>query len=99
MNFNEEQKKPLRSMSLTKLRVLLSAADNELEEDSEVPSKVMKLDEEAVQLENTAPKLELGSLDGLIVACRRPSTVVKQLIRLLAPSRNFAIFCPYIEVQ
>lgn len=89
MNFTPEQLKPLKNCSLFKLKEALAKEDS----TEEVPAKMQKLDEEA------APPLELGSLDGLVVACRRPSNIAKELVRLLAPSGSFVIFCPYSEVQ
>nr|SVE94393.1 EOG090X0AAB [Simocephalus serrulatus] len=69
MNFTPEQLKPLKNCSLFKLKEALAKEDS----TEEVPAKMQKLDEEA------APPLELGSLDGLVVACRRPSNIAKEL--------------------
>lgn len=92
MNFTPEQLKPLKNCSLFKLKEALAKEEIEENED-EKPAKMQKLDEDA------APLLELGSLDGLVVACRRPSNIAKELVKLLAPSGSFVIFCPYSEVQ
>nr|CAH0106748.1 unnamed protein product [Daphnia galeata] len=88
MNFTPEQLKPLKNCSLTKLKEALIKEENE---DGEAPAKMIKLDEDA------PPPLEFGSLDGLVIICRRPTTIAIELARLLAPSGNFAIFSPYSE--
>lgn len=90
MNFTPEQLKPLKNCSLTKLKEALIKEENE---DGEAPAKMIKLDEDA------PPPLEFGSLDGLVIICRRPTTIAIELARLLAPSGNFAIFSPYSEVR
>ena len=89
MNFSPEQLKPLQNCDLKKLKEFLLKEEN----GDGVPAKIQKLDEDA------APALEFGTLDGLVVACRKPNTIAKELMRLLSPSGNFAIFCPYIEVN
>ncbi|KZS11455.1 tRNA- -methyltransferase non-catalytic subunit TRM6 [Daphnia magna] len=90
MNFNPEQLKPLKNANLRKLKESLIKEENE--NGDEVPAaKMIKLDEDA------PPPLEFGSLDGLVVVCRRPNAIAKELVKLLAPSGNFVIFCPYSE--
>jgi len=37
-------------------------------------------------------------LDGLVIVTRQPEPLVLPLLKLLAPSRSFAIFSPHIEV-
>lgn len=88
MNFTSQQLKPLQNSNLMKLRERLTKEEN----GDEVPEKRAKLDEDAV------PPLEFGVLDGLVVACRRPNTIAKELMKLLVPSGNFVIYCPYSEV-
>jgi len=85
MNFTQEQMKPFHNINLFKFKESL-----EMKDDGEAPAKMPRLDDDAV-------KLEMGTLDGLIIACRRPNTIAKELLKLLGPSANFAIFCPYIE--
>lgn len=89
MNFSPEQLKPLQNCNLKKLKELLLTEEN----GEAAPAKIQKLDEDAI------PPLEFGALDGLVIACRKPSTIAKELMRLLAPSGNFVIFCPYVEVR
>nr|SVE83800.1 EOG090X0AAB [Daphnia pulex] len=89
MNFTPEQLKPLKNCSLYKLKETLAKEENA--DGDEVPAKMIKLDEDA------APPLEFGSLDGMVIVCRRPTTIAKELVKLLAPSGNFAIFSPYSE--
>ncbi len=89
MNFTPEQMKPLQNCNLVKLKERLQAKE---ENGDETPAKMIKLDEDAI------PQIEMGSLDGLVIACRRPSTIAKELIKLLAPSGSFVIYCPYSEV-
>lgn len=89
MNFTPEQLKPMKNINLEKLKEQLVREDN----GDEIPAKMQKLDEDAT------PLLEFGSLDGLVVASRRPSIIAKELVKLLAPSGNFVIFCPYSEVN
>jgi hypothetical protein len=91
MNFTPEQLKPLKNCSLYKLKETLAKEENA--DGDEVPAKMIKLDEDA------APPLELGSLDGMVIVCRRPTTIAKELVKLLAPSGNFVIFSPYSEVR
>lgn len=90
MNFTPEQMKPLQNCNLVKLKERLQAKE---ENGDETPAKMIKLDEDAI------PQIEMGSLDGLVIACRRPSTIAKELIKLLAPSGSFVIYCPYSEVN
>ena len=112
MNFTSEQMKPLHNTSLFKLKdLVLSNADKSIETAKEQeggdgpPAKVPKLDpelKEQVQIENQTTetvKLEFGVLDGLIVACRRPGNISRELLKLLKPSGNFVLYCPYIEVN
>lgn len=90
MNFSPEQLKPLKNANLRKLKEVLTKEEN----GDDVPAaKMIKLDEDA------PPPLEFGSLDGLVVVCRRPNSIAKELVKLLAPSGNFVIFCPYAEVR
>jgi hypothetical protein len=89
MNFTPEQLKPLKNCNLNKLKEVLLKEEN----GDEAPAKMIKLDEDAL------PLLELGSLDGLVVICRRPTAIASELVKLLAPSGNFAIFSPYSEVK
>jgi len=90
MNFSTELRKPLRDCNLNRLKENLIKS----EENGETPAKIPKLDEEAIK----TPSLELGTLDGLVIACRYPSNIAKELIQLLKPSGNFVIFCPQVEV-
>ena len=89
MNFTPEQLKPLQNSHLVKLKETLKAKE---ENGEGTPAKMIRLDEDAI------PQLEFGVLNGLVIACRRPSTIAKELIKLLAPSGNFVIYCPYSEV-
>ena len=89
MNFTPEQLKPLQNSHLVKLKETLNAKE---ENGEGTPAKMIRLDEDAI------PQLEFGVLNGLVIACRRPSTIAKELIKLLAPSGNFVIYCPYSEV-
>lgn len=89
MNFSPEQLKPLQNCNLKKLKEILLSEEN----GEAAPAKIQKLDDDAI------PPLEFGVLDGLVIACRKPSTIAKELMRLLAPSGNFVIFCPYVEVK
>ena len=90
MNFTKEQIQPYRNINLFKLKESL---EKKKDVDEEAPAaKIPRLDGDDA-------KLELGTLDGLIIACRRPNAIAKELLKLLAPSQNFAIFCPYIEVK
>jgi len=88
MNFTKEQIQPYRNVNLFKLKESL---EKKKDVDEEAPAaKIPRLDGDDA-------KLELGTLDGLIIAYRRPNAIAKELLKLLAPSQNFAIFCPYIE--
>ena len=90
MSFTKEQIQPFRNINLFKLKESLEKKEDVCEEAP--AAKIPKLDGDGV-------RLELGTLDGLIIACRRPNALAKELLKLLAPSQNFVIFCPYIEVS
>ena len=89
MNFKPELRKRLYDCNLNRLKETLLAKDGE---NAETPAKIPKLDPDAV------PPLEFETLDGLVIASRRPSTIAKELCQLLKPSANFVFFCPHIEV-
>ena len=102
MNFSPEQLKPLQNVSLSKLKAsLLLAATERENEEGETPAKIPRLDEEVVAtaVEQPLPIVEFGSLDGLIIACRKPGPLAKELVKLLSPSSSFVIFSPHIEVS
>lgn len=89
MNFTAEQRKPLRDCNLNRLKEELG---RENDEGAETPAKIPKLDPDA------QPALKFETLDGLVVACRRPSSIAKELARLVKPSGNLVFYCPHIEV-
>lgn len=91
MNFTAEQMKPLRNLGLLHLKSRL----NEPECLEAKPAKIAKLEEEP----KDEPDVGFDSLNSVIIACRTPHTIAKELLRLLIPSGNFVIFCPYIEVS
>ena len=95
MNFNAEQLNILHNISLVKFKEMLQGEDARV---GETPAKIQKLDQEAKEKEYKAPPLEFGTLDGVVIACRRPESITKELLKLLAPSRHFVVYCPYIEV-
>ena len=99
MNFTPEQLKPLENISLIKLKArLLAAAEKESDGGDETPAKIPRLDEE-VSSTVEQPQVEFGSLDGLVIACRQPGPLAKELLKLLSPSSSFVIFSPHLEVS
>lgn len=95
MNFTPQEMKPLVNLSLVKLKANLLTASTS--DEGETPAKIPRLDAEAAGV--VEQPLELGSLHGLVIACRKPGMMAKELIKLLAPSGNFVLFSPHIEVQ
>lgn len=91
MNFTSIQMKPLRYCSLSRLKEAVNAKTKDVATE-ETPAKMRKLDEES------GPPPGLLSLDGLIVVSKKPDTIAKELVKLVAPSGNFAIYSPYLEV-
>ena len=89
MNFSAIQMKPLRYCSLSRLK---EAINVETKDAEETPAKVRKLDEEY----GSPPGLL--SLDGLIILSKKPDSIGKELVKLVAPSGNFAIYSQYLEV-
>lgn len=57
-----------------------------IDETEETPAKIRRL-----QLPG------MNSLDGLIIASKSPNNL-KELVKLVKPSGNFVIYCPYLEV-
>lgn len=48
------------------------------------------------QNENLTEESLIGSLDGLLIACKNhPTKVVLSLIKFLSPSRPFVVYCPF----
>nr|SVE69954.1 EOG090X0AAB [Eubosmina coregoni] len=93
MNFTPQEMKPLVNLSLVKLKANLLTASTS--DEGETPAKIPRLDAEAAGV--VEQPLELGSLHGLVIACRKPGMMAKELIKLLAPSGNFVLFSPHIE--
>lgn len=87
MNFTAIQTKPLQHCLLSRLKKAV-ATENSCDE---TPAKVRKVEEE------TPPAL--SSLDGLIIASKAPNTIAKELVKLVAPSGNFVVYSPYLEVH
>lgn len=98
MNFTPEQLKPLQNISLSKLKDSLLDAAGRDNDGGETPAKIPRLDEEASSAVEQPP-VEFGSLDGLVIACRKPGPLAKELLKLLSPSSSFVIFSPHIEVS
>ena len=94
MNFTDDILKSVCNLSLFKLRELYQIDD----EVSETPAKIPRLEEEQISEQNFQEKLEFGMLDGLVIACRRPTSITQQLLKLVKPCGSFVLYCPYLEV-
>ncbi|XP_006626064.2 tRNA (adenine(58)-N(1))-methyltransferase non-catalytic subunit TRM6 [Lepisosteus oculatus] len=75
-----------------------SKAERENQRELRVQEKKIKLEEKRKRLLAAASLLEGRNADGLIIASRfHPCPVVLSLLKFVAPSRPFVIYCQYKE--
>lgn len=73
-------------------------AERERLREQRAQEKKVKMEEKRKKLASAAALLEGRNADGLVIACRlHPCPVLMGLLKFLAPSRPFVVYCQYRE--
>ncbi|KAK7151161.1 hypothetical protein R3I93_012179 [Phoxinus phoxinus] len=96
---SEEKKSEPQSMEVSvDPQEEMRRAERERLREQRAQEKKVKMEEKRKKLASAAALLEGRNADGLVIACRlHPCPVLMGLLKFLAPSRPFVVYCQYRE--